>query len=205
MTLFILLLFKHSRVKISIIFCGLRRQNWSPHNDRRRQGERLAVLSRRKERKRKVDYIRHRERGGRVEVCVCLNATVISCGEHTRSNSTCYFYQHTHTYNVLPIWTHWEDLLSCPILEVGKFKVITREERKFFYFCEAMSMSQPAQRAATRTIIQKYINKETLKYIFTTHFWGPVSNFGIPIAAIYDLKKDPALISGPMTFALVLY
>ena len=53
--------------------------------------------------------------------------------------------------------------------------------------------------------MQKYINKETLKYVFTTHFWGPVSNFGIPIAAIYDLKKDPTLISGPMTFALIAY
>lgn len=66
-------------------------------------------------------------------------------------------------------------------------------------------MSQPVQRAAARSFLQKYINKETLKYIFTTHFWGPVSNFGIPIAAIYDLKKDPTLISGPMTFALVTY
>lgn len=66
-------------------------------------------------------------------------------------------------------------------------------------------MSQPVQRAATRSLIQKYINKETLKYVFTTHFWGPVSNFGIPIAALYDLKKDPTLISGPMTMALVAY
>lgn len=66
-------------------------------------------------------------------------------------------------------------------------------------------MSQPVQRAATQSVISKYINKETLKYVFTTHFWGPVSNFGIPIAAIYDLKKDPDLISGPMTLALVVY
>ncbi|CCE63335.1 hypothetical protein TPHA_0E02430 [Tetrapisispora phaffii CBS 4417] len=66
-------------------------------------------------------------------------------------------------------------------------------------------MSQKVQQAATRSLMQKYINKETLKYVFTTHFWGPVSNFGIPIAAIYDLKKDPTLISGPMTGALVMY
>lgn len=66
-------------------------------------------------------------------------------------------------------------------------------------------MSQPVQRAAARSFIQRYINKETLKYVFTTHFWGPVSNFGIPIAAIYDLKKDPTVISGPMTGALVVY
>ncbi|QEU61397.1 Mpc1 [Kluyveromyces lactis] len=66
-------------------------------------------------------------------------------------------------------------------------------------------MSQPVQRAASQSLISKYINKETLKYVFTTHFWGPVSNFGIPIAAIYDLKKDPEMISGPMTLALVMY
>ncbi|SCW00476.1 LAFE_0C05028g1_1 [Lachancea fermentati] len=66
-------------------------------------------------------------------------------------------------------------------------------------------MSQPAQRAATQSFIRNYINKETLKYVFTTHFWGPVSNFGIPLAAVYDLKKDPELISGPMTGALILY
>lgn len=39
----------------------------------------------------------------------------------------------------------------------------------------------------------------------TTHFWGPVSNFGIPVAAILDLKKDPDLISGPMTGSLIVY
>ena len=37
------------------------------------------------------------------------------------------------------------------------------------------------------------------------HILGSVSNFGIPIAAILDLKKDPDLISGPMTGSLILY
>ncbi|RUP48991.1 hypothetical protein BC936DRAFT_143508 [Jimgerdemannia flammicorona] len=32
------------------------------------------------------------------------------------------------------------------------------------------------------------------------HFWGPVVNWGIPLAAIADLKKDPEYISGNMTF-----
>ncbi|KAG4305665.1 hypothetical protein PORY_001221 [Pneumocystis oryctolagi] len=32
-----------------------------------------------------------------------------------------------------------------------------------------------------------------------------VSNFGIPLAAISDLKKDPKLISGKMTSALIIY
>ncbi|SCU93681.1 LANO_0E04522g1_1 [Lachancea nothofagi CBS 11611] len=66
-------------------------------------------------------------------------------------------------------------------------------------------MSQSAQKAATQSILRRYVNKETMKYVFTTHFWGPVSNFGIPLAAIYDLKKDPEMISGPMTGALIMY
>ncbi|KAK6462225.1 mitochondrial pyruvate carrier [Scheffersomyces coipomensis] len=48
-------------------------------------------------------------------------------------------------------------------------------------------------------------SKRALKYVCSTHFWGPVSNFGIPVAAILDLKKDPDLISGPMTGSLIVY
>lgn len=66
-------------------------------------------------------------------------------------------------------------------------------------------MSNNLGKPITRTVLSKYLNNETVKYIFTTHFWGPVSNFGIPIAAMYDLKKDPNLISGPMTLALTIY
>lgn len=32
------------------------------------------------------------------------------------------------------------------------------------------------------------------------HFWGPVANWGLPIAAITDMKKSPEIISGRMTF-----
>ncbi|KAK4518906.1 uncharacterized protein ATC70_009132 [Mucor velutinosus] len=39
----------------------------------------------------------------------------------------------------------------------------------------------------------------------STHFWGPVVNWGIPIAAIADTQKDPSLISGNMTLALCIY
>ncbi|KAK9447343.1 uncharacterized protein V1518DRAFT_421984 [Limtongia smithiae] len=53
---------------------------------------------------------------------------------------------------------------------------------------------------------QKYVfSKEFVKYLCSTHFWGPVSNFGIPVAAMMDLKKDPTLISGPMTGSLIIY
>ncbi|KAF9183314.1 hypothetical protein BGZ51_008129 [Haplosporangium sp. Z 767] len=38
-----------------------------------------------------------------------------------------------------------------------------------------------------------------------SHFWGPVANWGLPMAAIADFKKDPELISGKMTTALSVY
>ncbi|CAO1631898.1 unnamed protein product [Sympodiomycopsis kandeliae] len=42
-------------------------------------------------------------------------------------------------------------------------------------------------------------------YFFSTHFWGPVANWGLPLAAIADLKKDEEVISGTMTGALAAY
>ncbi|ODQ65825.1 UPF0041-domain-containing protein [Nadsonia fulvescens var. elongata DSM 6958] len=48
-------------------------------------------------------------------------------------------------------------------------------------------------------------SKDFVKYVCSTHFWGPVSNFGIPVAAVMDLKKDPELISGAMTGSLIIY
>ncbi|XP_076672907.1 mitochondrial pyruvate carrier isoform X2 [Andrena cerasifolii] len=42
-------------------------------------------------------------------------------------------------------------------------------------------------------------SKETREYFMSTHFWGPVANWGIPIAAIADIQRDPKYISGKMT------
>lgn len=42
-------------------------------------------------------------------------------------------------------------------------------------------------------------------HITSTHFWGPIANWGIPLAAIADIKKDPKYISGKMTLALCVY
>ncbi|KAK7494752.1 hypothetical protein BaRGS_00013879 [Batillaria attramentaria] len=39
----------------------------------------------------------------------------------------------------------------------------------------------------------------------SVHFWGPVANWGLPLAALADLKKDPEIISGNMTAALAVY
>uniref|UniRef100_T1KHU4 Mitochondrial pyruvate carrier n=1 Tax=Tetranychus urticae TaxID=32264 RepID=T1KHU4_TETUR len=49
-------------------------------------------------------------------------------------------------------------------------------------------------------------SKETRDYLTSTHFWGPVANWGIPLAAISDcVNKDPSVISGNMTVALAFY
>ncbi|NXU47327.1 MPC1 protein, partial [Turnix velox] len=45
----------------------------------------------------------------------------------------------------------------------------------------------------------------SLFFFFLQHFWGPVANWGLPIAAINDMKKSPEIISGRMTFALCCY
>jgi hypothetical protein len=65
--------------------------------------------------------------------------------------------------------------------------------------------------AAARSSIQKAIAyfksdpKAWRDYFLSTHFWGPVANWGLPLAAIADTKKSPEFISGKMTTALLVY
>merc|ERR1712168_1769295 len=33
------------------------------------------------------------------------------------------------------------------------------------------------------------------QYFFSTHFWGPLANWGIPIAAVADCRKSPEIFS----------
>ncbi|XP_055954630.1 mitochondrial pyruvate carrier 1 [Patella vulgata] len=58
-------------------------------------------------------------------------------------------------------------------------------------------------------LIKKGLNYVTSKdfrtYLCRYHFWGPVANWGLPLAALGDLKKDPEIISGKMTLALTIY
>ncbi|KAE8820549.1 mitochondrial pyruvate carrier 1-like [Hordeum vulgare] len=39
----------------------------------------------------------------------------------------------------------------------------------------------------------------------TTHFWGPVSNWGFILAGMADMNKPPELISGRMTAVMCVY
>ncbi|KAF2666021.1 UPF0041-domain-containing protein [Microthyrium microscopicum] len=59
--------------------------------------------------------------------------------------------------------------------------------------------------AAVKALNARIRSNPWLDYFCSTHFWGPASNFGIPIAAVTDMKKDPEIISGRMTGALALY
>ncbi|XP_050933666.1 mitochondrial pyruvate carrier 1 [Lates calcarifer] len=56
-----------------------------------------------------------------------------------------------------------------------------------------------------RKAIDHLKSKEFRDYLMRFHFWGPVANWGLPIAAITDMKKSPEIISGRMTFALCCY
>ncbi|XP_030850806.1 mitochondrial pyruvate carrier 1-like [Strongylocentrotus purpuratus] len=49
------------------------------------------------------------------------------------------------------------------------------------------------------------IEQTWLQYFTSTHFWGPVANWGIPLAALADMKRDPEIISPRMTVALCVY
>ncbi|KAF8472775.1 hypothetical protein BDZ91DRAFT_715786 [Kalaharituber pfeilii] len=59
--------------------------------------------------------------------------------------------------------------------------------------------------SAISAINAKIRSHPVLSYFCSTHFWGPVSNFGIPLAAVLDTQKDAEIISGKMTGALVVY
>jgi hypothetical protein len=59
--------------------------------------------------------------------------------------------------------------------------------------------------AAIKALNAKIRSNKYTDYFCSTHFWGPASNFGIPIAAVADMSKDPEIISGRMTGALTLY
>lgn len=52
--------------------------------------------------------------------------------------------------------------------------------------------------AVNRAVVgyfKRYSAKEWKDYFLSTHFWGPVANWGLPIAALSDLKKNPEMIS----------
>ncbi|XP_028902452.1 mitochondrial pyruvate carrier 1-like protein [Ornithorhynchus anatinus] len=60
-------------------------------------------------------------------------------------------------------------------------------------------------RALLRRALGYVLSRDFRSYLMSTHFWGPVFNWGLPIAAFSDMKKSPEIISGRMTTALFFY
>lgn len=61
-----------------------------------------------------------------------------------------------------------------------------------------------ASSSALKTFAAWATNKE--HGMLTTHFWGPVANWGLVLSAMYDASfKGPEVISLPMTGTLVVY
>ncbi|MEN2499618.1 MAG: Importin subunit alpha-1 [Marteilia pararefringens] len=53
---------------------------------------------------------------------------------------------------------------------------------------------------------KKLFDKKFFDYLMSTHFWGPVANWGLPLAAITDCYSQSVdKISGKMTIALLIY
>ncbi|KJH46799.1 hypothetical protein DICVIV_07125 [Dictyocaulus viviparus] len=42
--------------------------------------------------------------------------------------------------------------------------------------------------SAVSAYFLRYSRKEWMDYFLSTHFWGPVANWGLPLAALADLK-----------------
>ncbi|XP_030355063.1 mitochondrial pyruvate carrier 1 isoform X2 [Strigops habroptila] len=59
--------------------------------------------------------------------------------------------------------------------------------------------------ALGRKAVDYLRSKEFRDYLMSTHFWGPVANWGLPVAAFNDMKKSPEIVSGRMTLALCFY
>lgn len=59
--------------------------------------------------------------------------------------------------------------------------------------------------ALWRRAVEIVKTKEFRDYATSTHFWGPVANWGIPLAAIKDMWAPPDIISGRVTTAFILY
>ncbi|KAJ8719207.1 hypothetical protein PYW07_016763 [Mythimna separata] len=56
-----------------------------------------------------------------------------------------------------------------------------------------------------KKLIDQLKSKEFRQYLMSTHFWGPVTTWTFPAAAIADTQKHPSIISGKMTLALAIY
>lgn len=67
----------------------------------------------------------------------------------------------------------------------------------------ATTATKSATPAPPQSAFMQFVNSPTGPK--TTHFWGPISNWGISLAAMKDMNKPKEMVSGPMTVALCIY
>lgn len=67
----------------------------------------------------------------------------------------------------------------------------------------SVAPAPPPPPAATEGALTRFLNSPTGPR--TTHFWGPITNWGISLAALRDMSKPPELVSERMTVALMVY
>ncbi|WVZ64779.1 hypothetical protein U9M48_014253 [Paspalum notatum var. saurae] len=59
------------------------------------------------------------------------------------------------------------------------------------------------EESAMSTAIKAFLNSPVGPK--TTHFWGPVANWGFVLAGLVDMNKPPEMVSGNMTAAMCVY
>ncbi|XP_070147607.1 mitochondrial pyruvate carrier 1-like protein [Ovis canadensis] len=75
----------------------------------------------------------------------------------------------------------------------------------FICWCSQALAIMAAVVALCRKAMETVKTKEFRDYLTSTHFWGPLANWGLPLAAFRDMRASPDIISGRMTTALIFY
>lgn len=99
---------------------------------------------------------------------------------------------------------HWTDDASCSREAPQKVGLPTEGlSRVAPPQSPAPSRPTAAPTSTMSSALMKFINSPTGPK--TTHFWGPVANWGFVLAGLEQTTKPEAMISGPMTGALTVY
>ncbi|XP_033144641.1 mitochondrial pyruvate carrier 1 isoform X1 [Brassica rapa] len=66
-----------------------------------------------------------------------------------------------------------------------------------------LRIPQVLDKMATASRFQAFLNSPVGPK--TTHFWGPIANWGFVAAGLVDMQKPPEMISGNMSSAMCIY
>uniref|UniRef100_A0A0E0ERM1 Mitochondrial pyruvate carrier n=6 Tax=Oryza TaxID=4527 RepID=A0A0E0ERM1_9ORYZ len=92
--------------------------------------------------------------------------------------------------HILGCWLGWFPIFSRQPLAASRPR---RRGRGAAEFAGGLAMS---------TAVKAFLNSPVGPK--TTHFWGPVANWGFVLAGLVDMNKPPEMISGNMTAGLFM-